>query len=109
MGSILGVSCGDWLMETAHGKEKFNRSKLHINVGTIGHVNHGKTTLTATLTKMPSDMHAKYIAYDGVVKASTSHGYHDMTKVLTIATSHIEYEMDKFHYAYVNCPATPTR
>ena len=86
-------------------KEKFNRSKPHINVGTIGHVDHGKTTLTAALTKVSSDMGmAKYIAYDDVAKASASQGRRDDTKILTIATSHVEYETNMRHYAHVDCP-----
>jgi elongation factor Tu len=86
-------------------KEKFNRSKPHINVGTIGHVDHGKTTLTAALTKISADMGmAKYIAYDDVAKASASQGRRDPTKILTIATSHVEYETPNRHYAHVDCP-----
>ncbi len=86
-------------------KEKYNRSKPHINVGTIGHVDHGKTTLTAALTKVSSDDGmAKYIAYDDVAKASASQGRRDDTKILTIATSHVEYETPNRHYAHVDCP-----
>jgi elongation factor Tu len=86
-------------------KEKFNRSKPHVNVGTIGHVDHGKTTLTAALTKVSSDRGmAKYIAYDDVAKASASQGRRDPTKILTISTSHVEYETDNRHYAHVDCP-----
>ena len=86
-------------------KEKYNRSKPHVNVGTIGHVDHGKTTLTAALTKVSSDMGmAKYVAYDDVAKASASQGRRDDTKILTIATSHVEYETDNRHYAHVDCP-----
>jgi elongation factor Tu len=86
-------------------KEKFNRSKPHINVGTIGHVDHGKTTLTAALTKVSSDLGmAKYVAYDDVAKASASQGRRDDTKILTIATSHVEYETKARHYAHVDCP-----
>jgi elongation factor Tu len=86
-------------------KEKFNRSKPHINVGTIGHVDHGKTTLTAALTKVSSDLGmAKYVAYDDVAKASASQGRRDDTKILTIATSHVEYETKNRHYAHVDCP-----
>ena len=86
-------------------KEKYNRSKPHVNVGTIGHVDHGKTTLTAALTKVSSDMGmAKYVAYDDVAKASASQGRRDDTKILTIATSHVEYETNKRHYAHVDCP-----
>jgi elongation factor Tu len=86
-------------------KEKFERTKPHINVGTIGHVDHGKTTLTASLTKVSSDMGmAQYIPYDDVAKASASQGRRDETKILTIATSHVEYETEKRHYAHVDCP-----
>jgi elongation factor Tu len=86
-------------------KEKFKRSKPHVNVGTIGHVDHGKTTLTAALTKVSADRGmAKYVAYDDVAKASASQGRRDETKILTIATSHVEYETDNRHYAHVDCP-----
>jgi elongation factor Tu len=87
-------------------KEKFERTKPHVNVGTIGHVDHGKTTLTAALTKMSNDKgySTKYIAYDEVAKASESQGRRDATKILTIATSHVEYETEKRHYAHVDCP-----
>ncbi len=86
-------------------KEKFIRNKPHVNVGTIGHVDHGKTTLTAALTKVSSDMGlSKYISYDEVAKASASQGRRDATKILTIATSHVEYETHNRHYAHVDCP-----
>jgi elongation factor Tu len=86
-------------------KEKFNRAKPHVNVGTIGHVDHGKTTTTAALTKISADRGmGKYVAYDEVAKASASQGRRDETKILTIATSHVEYETDKRHYAHVDCP-----
>ena len=86
-------------------KEKFNRNKPHVNVGTVGHVDHGKTTLTAALTKVSADMGmAKYISYDEVAKASASQGRRDATKILTIATSHVEYETEARHYAHVDCP-----
>src|ERR1700731_1872997 len=68
-------------------KQKFERTKPHCNVGTIGHVDHGKTTLTAE-----------------VAKASESQGRRDPTKILTIATSHVEYATAKRHYAHVDCP-----
>jgi elongation factor Tu len=86
-------------------KEKFERNKVHVNVGTIGHVDHGKTTLTAAITRvMEKKGLAKYISYDEVAKASESQGRRDPTKILTIATSHVEYSTDKRHYAHVDCP-----
>jgi elongation factor Tu len=87
-------------------KAKFERTKPHVNVGTIGHVDHGKTTLTAALTKVSADKGygTKYVAYDEVAKASESQGRRDATKILTIATSHVEYETPKRHYAHVDCP-----
>ena len=87
------------------GKEKFDRSKPHVNVGTIGHVDHGKTTLTAALTKVAADKGwAKFVPYDEVAKASESQGRRDPTKILTIATSHVEYSTANRHYAHVDCP-----
>src|SRR5499427_7285259 len=87
-------------------KAKFERTKPHVNVGTIGHVDHGKTTLTAALTKISSDKGygTKYVSYDEVAKASASQGRRDATKILTIATSHVEYETANRHYAHVDCP-----
>ena len=87
-------------------KAKFERTKPHVNVGTIGHVDHGKTTLTAALTKVSADKGwgTKYVPYDEVAKASESQGRRDATKILTIATSHVEYETAKRHYAHVDCP-----
>ena len=86
-------------------KEKFERTKPHVNVGTIGHVDHGKTTVTAAITCVQAKKGlAEYIAYDAVAKASESQGRRDATKILTIATSHVEYESDKRHYAHVDCP-----
>ena len=87
-------------------KAKFERKKPHVNVGTIGHVDHGKTTLTAALTKVSADRGwgTKYIPYDEVAKASESQGRRDSTKILTIATSHVEYETENRHYAHVDCP-----
>ncbi|MBK6494118.1 MAG: elongation factor Tu [Gemmatimonadetes bacterium] len=87
-------------------KAKFDRSKPHVNVGTIGHVDHGKTTTTAALTKVSADkgFGTKYVAYDEVAKASESQGRRDSTKILTIATSHVEYETANRHYAHVDCP-----
>ncbi len=86
-------------------KEQFERSKPHVNVGTIGHVDHGKTTLTAAITHVQSLKGlADYIPYDQVAKASESQGRRDSTKILTIATSHVEYQSNNRHYAHVDCP-----
>src|SRR5713226_7242710 len=86
-------------------KEKFDRSKPHVNVGTIGHIDHGKTTLTAALTKVSAEKGwAKFISYDEVAKASESQGRRDDSKVMTIATSHVEYSTANRHYAHVDCP-----
>src|SRR5690242_8827050 len=87
-------------------KAKFERTKPHVNVGTIGHVDHGKTTLTAALTKVSADKGwgTKYVSYDEVAKASEAQGRRDASKILTIATSHVEYETPKRHYAHVDCP-----
>jgi elongation factor Tu len=86
-------------------KEKFERTKPHVNVGTIGHVDHGKTTLTAAITRVQSLKGlANYISYDQVAKASESQGRRDPSKILTIATSHVEYQSNARHYAHVDCP-----
>src|ERR1043165_4205845 len=87
-------------------KQKFERTKPHCNVGTIGHVDHGKTTLTAALTRVSKDKGwtATAVSYDQVAKAAESQGRRDPTKILTIATSHVEYSTEKRHYAHVDCP-----
>ena len=86
-------------------KEKFERTKPHVNVGTIGHVDHGKTTLTAAITKVQSLRGlSNFVSYDQVAKASESAGRRDPTKILTIATSHVEYSTENRHYAHVDCP-----
>ncbi len=86
-------------------RQKFERTKPHVNIGTIGHVDHGKTTLTAAITKVAESMGlAKYVSYDEVAKASEAHGRRDETKILTIATAHVEYQTVKRHYAHVDCP-----
>src|SRR5260370_38182576 len=87
-------------------KQKFERTKPHCNVGTIGHVDHGKTALTAALTKVSAEKGwtKTFVSYDQVAKASESQGRRDPTKILTIATSHVEYSTDKRHYAHVDCP-----
>ena len=86
-------------------KGKFERRKPHVNIGTIGHVDHGKTTLTSALTKICSDKGmATFVSYDQVAKASESQGRRDATKIMTIAISHVEYETANRHYAHVDCP-----
>ncbi len=86
-------------------KEVFQRTKPHVNVGTIGHVDHGKTTLTAAMTKvMEFEGLSKFKSYDEIAKASEAHGRRDETKILTIATAHVEYETENRHYAHVDCP-----
>ena len=84
------------------GKEKYNRSKPHVNVGTIGHIDHGKTTTTAALVKVQSKKGlAKAISYADIAKGGT---VRDETKTVTIAVSHVEYESPNRHYAHVDCP-----
>ncbi|MBQ7413648.1 MAG: elongation factor Tu [Alphaproteobacteria bacterium] len=81
-------------------KEKFNRSKPHCNIGTIGHVDHGKTTLTAAITKVLSEKGgAAFVDYANIDKAPE-----ERARGITINTSHVEYETDKRHYAHVDCP-----
>jgi elongation factor Tu len=81
-------------------KEKFTRTKPHINVGTIGHVDHGKTTLTAALTKVMAEQHGGvFKAYDQIDAAPE-----ERARGITIATAHVEYESAKRHYAHVDCP-----
>ncbi|MES0327300.1 MAG: GTP-binding protein, partial [Gammaproteobacteria bacterium] len=81
-------------------KEKFERNKPHVNVGTIGHVDHGKTTLTAALTKVMAE------AQGGEVKAfdQIDNAPEERARGITIATSHVEYESENRHYAHVDCP-----
>ena len=86
-------------------KEIFERTKPHVNVGTIGHVDHGKTTLTAAITAVQAVKGlATFKPYDEVAKASESQGRRDATKILTIATSHVEYQSEARHYAHIDCP-----
>ena len=86
-------------------KESFVRDKPHVNVGTIGHVDHGKTTLTAAITHVQALKGlCEEIKYDQVAKASESAGRRDATKILTIASSHVEYATENRHYAHVDCP-----
>ena len=86
-------------------KEQFQRTKPHVNVGTIGHIDHGKSTLTAALTKVLAEKgFAKFTPYSEVTKASASQGFRNDMKTVTIATSHVEYQSDKRHYAHIDCP-----
>ena len=86
-------------------KEKFARTKPHLNVGTIGHIDHGKTTLTAAITKVLAlKGYAEYKSYDEVAKADAKMFRRDATKILTVAIAHVEYETDNRHYAHVDCP-----
>jgi elongation factor Tu len=81
-------------------KEKFERTKPHVNVGTIGHVDHGKTTLTAALTKVMAEKHGgEFKAYDQIDKAPE-----EKARGITISTAHVEYTSDNRHYAHVDCP-----
>jgi len=81
-------------------KEKFERTKPHVNVGTIGHVDHGKTTLTAALTKVMAETHGgTFMAYDQIDKAPE-----EKARGITISTAHVEYQSPKRHYAHVDCP-----
>lgn len=81
-------------------KEKFERNKPHVNIGTIGHIDHGKTTLTAAITKHASlKGHGKYVPFDEIDKAPE-----ERERGITIATAHVEYETAKRHYAHVDCP-----
>src|SRR5437868_13363732 len=81
-------------------KEQFERDKPHVNVGTIGHIDHGKTTLTAAITKVLSD------TYGGQARSfeEIDNAPEEKERGITIATSHVEYETDKRHYAHVDCP-----
>jgi elongation factor Tu len=84
-------------------KEKFVRTKPHVNVGTIGHIDHGKTTLTAAISKVMAKDRGKgtVVSYADIAKGGT---VRDDTKIVTIAVSHVEYESEKRHYAHVDCP-----
>ena len=82
------------------GKERFERKKPHCNIGTIGHVDHGKTSLTAAITKILAESgKAEFKAYDQIDAAPE-----ERARGITISTAHVEYETDKRHYAHVDCP-----
>jgi elongation factor Tu len=86
-------------------KQKFTRLKPNCNVGTIGHVDHGKTTLTAAMTKVSADHGwGTFVSYQDVAKASAAQGTRDDSKILTIATSHVEFSTAARHYSHVDCP-----
>ncbi|HEX5094702.1 MAG TPA: GTP-binding protein, partial [Acidimicrobiia bacterium] len=82
-------------------KEKFERTKPHLNIGTIGHIDHGKTTLTAAITKVLADKNSKntFTAFDQIDKAPE-----EKARGITISIAHVEYETDNRHYAHVDCP-----
>ncbi|MGH9382139.1 MAG: GTP-binding protein, partial [Thermoanaerobaculia bacterium] len=81
-------------------KQKFERTKPHVNIGTIGHVDHGKTTLTAAITRiLAAKGLAEYVAFDAIDKAPE-----ERERGITIATAHVEYQTEKRHYAHVDCP-----
>src|SRR5207237_1587854 len=89
-----------WKRETRMAKKKFERTKPHVNVGTIGHVDHGKTTLTAAITKVLAlKGEAEFRSFDSIDNAPE-----ERARGITIAIAHVEYETDKRHYAHVDCP-----
>src|SRR5947208_15796254 len=83
-------------------KEKYERTKPHVNVGTIGHIDHGKTTLTACITKVLAKNYprVKYRSFDSIDNAPE-----EKARGITMATAHVEYETSKRHYAHVDCPS----
>ena len=86
-------------------KERFERTKPHVNVGTIGHIDHGKTTLTAAITKVLSlKGFSEFRSYDDVARADAKTFRRDETKILTVAIAHVEYETENRHYAHIDCP-----
>ena len=86
-------------------KEKFERTKPHLNVGTIGHIDHGKTTLTAAITSVLAEKGGNTSARSF---ESIDNAPEEKARGITINTSHVEYETDNRHYAHVDCPATRT-
>src|SRR5882672_5259133 len=100
------VSRSTGTLTTAHrslqmAKQKYERTKVHVNVGTIGHVDHGKTTLTAAITMVLSQKNPKIAVRD---YGSIDNAPEERERGITIATAHVEYETDKRHYAHVDCP-----
>ena len=94
---------GGYVLEAAEGDR--SRTKPHVNVGTIGHFDHGKTMLTAAIATVQSTKNlSRAMSYDQVAKASESQGRRDASKIVTIATSHVEYETESRHYAHIDCP-----
>ena len=92
-------------LETSDKERVMTATKEHLNVGTIGHIDHGKTTLTAALTAVSAARgFGKAITYDQIAKASEAQGRRDATKIMTIASAHVEYETAKRHFAHVDCP-----
>jgi elongation factor Tu len=84
-------------------KQKFERTKPHVNVGTIGHIDHGKTTLTAAITKVLAEQGGGTVARDF---ASIDAAPEERQRGITINTAHVEYETENRHYAHVDCPGT---
>lgn len=99
----MGVSDWNWFTKfLGVGKlfSTFNRNKPHVNIGTIGHVDHGKTTLTAAITKVLSEAgRAKHMAYEDIDRSPE-----ERARGITINAAHVEYETDNRHYAHVDCP-----
>merc|ERR1711934_232616 len=104
MGAVTSLGCSSGVKRVALGPIRalatFDRSKPHLNIGTIGHVDHGKTTLTAAITKVLAEaQNAKFMDYDMIDKAPE-----ERARGITISTAHVEYETDTRHYAHVDCP-----
>merc|ERR1711934_848852 len=104
MGAVTSLGCSSGVKRVALGPIRalatFDRSKPHLNIGTIGHVDHGKTTLTAAITKVLAEsQNAKFMDYDMIDKAPE-----EKARGITISTAHVEYETENRHYAHVDCP-----
>jgi elongation factor Tu len=97
---LVAIFWHNFLKESMMAKAKFERAKPHVNIGTIGHIDHGKTTLTAAITKtLAARGTAKYVSFDNIDKAPE-----ERERGITIATAHVEYETANRHYAHVDCP-----